>query len=70
MALLLSSLPSFAQTVNDADMHEIVTKLADRLVAVYPFPEISAKYKEDLLKNEAAGHYNNLTEATLAAKLT
>jgi hypothetical protein len=70
MALLLCSLPSFAQTVNDADLHEIVTKLADRLVAVYPFPEISAKYKEDLLKNEAAGHYNNLTEAALAAKLT
>jgi len=70
MALLLISLPSFAQTVNDADRHEIVTKLADRLVNVYPFPEISAKYKEDLLKNEAAGHYNNLTEQELAAKLT
>ncbi|GAA4095261.1 S41 family peptidase [Mucilaginibacter panaciglaebae] len=69
-ALFLYNLPSFAQTVNDADRHEIVTKLADRLVDVYPFPEISAKYKEDLLKNEAAGHYNNLTEQELAAKLT
>ena len=69
-ALLLGSLPTFAQTVSDADAHEIVTKLGDRLVNVYPFPEISAKYKEDLLKNEAVGHYHNLTESQLAAKLT
>ncbi|WP_214073846.1 S41 family peptidase [Mucilaginibacter sp. dw_454] len=68
--LLVCNLPSFSQTVSDADRHEIVTKLADRLVEVYPFPEISAKYKEDLLKNEADGHYNNLTEEELAAKLT
>jgi hypothetical protein len=69
-ALLLGSLPSFAQTINDADRHEIVTKLGDRLVEVYPFPEISAKYKEALTKFEADGHYNNLTEQELASKLT
>jgi hypothetical protein len=70
MALTLCALPSFAQTINDADSHEIVTKLGDRLVAVYPFPEISAKYKEALTKFEAEGHYKNLTEQELAAKLT
>jgi C-terminal processing protease CtpA/Prc len=70
LALLLGNLPSFAQTINDADRHEIVTKLGDRLVAVYPFPEISAKYKEALTKFEAEGHYNNLTEQELASKLT
>ncbi|MGF7079328.1 S41 family peptidase [Mucilaginibacter sp. UYCu711] len=70
LALLLGNLPSFAQTINDADRHEIVTKLGDRLVAVYPFPEISAKYKEALTKFEADGHYNNLTEQELASKLT
>jgi hypothetical protein len=70
LALLLGSLPAFAQTINDADSHEIVTKLGDRLVAVYPFPEISAKYKEALTKFEAEGHYNNLTEQELASKLT
>jgi C-terminal processing protease CtpA/Prc len=69
-ALLLSSLPTFAQTINDADSHEIVTKLGDRLVAVYPFPEISTKYKEALTKFEAEGHYKNLTEQELASKLT
>ncbi|TSJ43987.1 S41 family peptidase [Mucilaginibacter corticis] len=68
--LLGNSLSTFAQTVSDADAHEIVTKLGDRLVDVYPFPEISEKYKADLLKNEAAGHYHSLTETELAAKLT
>jgi hypothetical protein len=70
IVLLLSNLPSFAQTVSDADRHTVVTKLTDRLVAVYPFPEISAKYKEALLKYEADGRYNNLSEAELASKLT
>lgn len=70
MALILCALPSIAQTVNDADRHEIVTKLGDKLVEVYPFPEISAKYKEALTKFEAEGHYNNLSEAELASKLT
>ncbi len=70
MALLLCSVPVFAQTINDADRHEIVSKLGDRLVEVYPFPEISAKYKEALTKFEAEGHYNNLTEQELASKLT
>jgi hypothetical protein len=69
-ALLLCNQSSFAQTVNDADRHAVVTKLSDRLVEVYPFPEISAKYKEALLKNEAAGRYNNLSESELASKLT
>ncbi len=68
--MLLSSLPTFAQTINDSDSHDIVTKLGDRLVAVYPFPEISAKYKEALTKFEAEGHYKNLTEQELAAKLS
>jgi hypothetical protein len=70
VALLSCNLSSFAQTVSDADRHEVVTKLGDRLVDVYPFPEISAKYKEALLKNEAAGRYNNLSEADLASRLT
>jgi C-terminal processing protease CtpA/Prc len=69
-ALLLGSVSTFAQTVNDTDRHEIVTKLANRLVDVYPFPEISAKYKETLLKNEADGRYNNLSESELASRLT
>lgn len=68
--LSLCYLPSFAQTVNDADRHAIVTKLSDRLVDVYPFPEISAKYKDALLKNEADGRYNNLSETELASRLT
>jgi hypothetical protein len=68
--LLFSNLQSFAQTVNDADRHEVVTNLANRLVDVYPFPQISAKYKEALLKNEAEGRYNNLTEQELASRLT
>jgi len=63
-------LPLKAQTVSNTDSHEIVTKLADKLVDVYPFPEISAKYKEALLKNEASGRYNGLTEDELATKLT
>lgn len=70
MALLLSNLPTFAQTVNDADRHAIVTKLGDRLVEVYPFPEISAKYKAALTKFEAEGRYNNLSESELASRLT
>jgi C-terminal processing protease CtpA/Prc len=70
IVLTVSSLPTFAQTLSDADAHEVVTKLGDRLVAVYPFPEISAKYKEALTKFEADGHYKNLTEQELAAKLT
>lgn len=69
-ALLLFNLSANAQTVNDAERHEIVTKLGDKLVEVYPFPEISAKYKDALLKNEVAGRYNNLTEEELASKLT
>ncbi|MFD2863203.1 S41 family peptidase [Mucilaginibacter antarcticus] len=68
--LLLSNLTTIAQTVSEADRHAVVTKLTDRLVEVYPFPEISAKYKEALLKFEAAGRYNNLTENELASKLT
>lgn len=70
IVLTLGALPTFAQTLSDADAHEVVTKLGDRLVAVYPFPEISAKYKEALTKFEAEGHYKNLTEQELAAKLT
>lgn len=70
IALTLGSMPLFAQTVNDAERHEVINKLVTRLVAVYPFPEISAKYQETLLKNEADGRYNNLTEADLAAKLS
>lgn len=68
--LLLGSLPSMAQTLSDAESHEVVTKLGDRLVDVYPFPEISAKYKAALTKFEAEGHYKNLTEQELASKLT
>lgn len=70
IVLTLSTLPTLAQTISDADSHEVVTKLGDRLVAVYPFPEISAKYKAALTKFEAEGHYKNLTEQELAAKLT
>ena len=70
IVLFFSGRPSFSQIVSDADRHDIVTKLANRLVDVYPFPEISAKYKEDLLKNEAAGRYNNLSESELALRLT
>ncbi len=59
-----------AQTVNDADSHEIVQKLADKLEDSYPFPDISALYKSTLLKNEAAGRYKNLSESELASRLT
>jgi len=68
--LFTSCLTTQAQTVSNADSHEIVTKLADKLVEVYPFPEISAQYKEVLLKNDANGSYNGLTEEALAAKIT
>ncbi|GAB3937806.1 S41 family peptidase [Mucilaginibacter myungsuensis] len=70
VALLFINQTSFAQTVSDADRHTVVTRLTDRLVDVYPFPEISAKYKEALLKLESEGRYNNLTENELANRLT
>ncbi|MCC8410886.1 S41 family peptidase [Mucilaginibacter sp. UR6-1] len=69
-ALLACVQHASAQTVNEADRHEIVTKLADKLVDVYPFPEISAKYSEALKKAEAAGRYNNVSEDELASRLT
>lgn len=75
MAVLATGMLGFtqrtiAQTVNEADRHEVVTKLADKLVDVYPFPEISAKYSEALKKAEASGRYNNLSEDELASRLT
>lgn len=69
-ALFACEQQATAQTVNEADRHEIVTKLADKLVDVYPFPEISAKYSEALKKAEAAGRYNNISEDELASRLT
>ncbi|GAA4310403.1 hypothetical protein GCM10023149_05060 [Mucilaginibacter gynuensis] len=68
--LLLGGVSAYAQTVNDADRHEIVEKLGNKLVEVYPFPEISKQYKDALTKNEAAGRYNNLSEDELASRLT
>ncbi|MES2810094.1 MAG: S41 family peptidase [Bacteroidota bacterium] len=68
--LLLSNLQTFAQKVSDEDSHKVVVTLTDRLVNVYPFPEISAKYKEALLKLDAEGRYKNLTENELASRLT
>jgi hypothetical protein len=68
--LLLSNLPTMAQKVSDEDSHKVVVTLTDRLVNVYPFPDISAKYKEALLKFDAEGRYKNLTENELASKLT
>lgn len=59
-----------AQQVSNADAHEAVVKLSDLLTNQYPFPEISAQYKATLLKNDAAGKYNGLTEAQLAEKIT
>jgi len=70
VVLMLLNYSANAQTVNDADKHEIITKLANQLVDVYPFPEISELYKQALLKNEAEGHYNNLSEEELASRLT
>lgn len=59
-----------AETVNEGDAREIVKMLGDRLVEVYPFPEISRKYQEKLSAGEAAGNYKDLSEKALAEKLT
>ncbi|GAA4778804.1 hypothetical protein GCM10023231_01720 [Olivibacter ginsenosidimutans] len=65
-----SYLPLRAQLVNDTDVHELVQTLANKLIAVYPFPEISEKYKVALFANEAAGKYKHLSEDSLGKMLT
>ncbi|MDM8173060.1 S41 family peptidase [Olivibacter sp. 47] len=70
IALLLFSASASAQTVGVKDVHDIVQKLTDQLVEVYPFPEISAKYQQAILRNEKAGRYVGLSEDSLAKKLT
>jgi hypothetical protein len=59
-----------AQIVTKNDVHEIVTKLATALTDRYPFPEISAQYRQTLLKNEHDGKYEQLTEQQLAGLIT
>jgi hypothetical protein len=60
----------YAQSVSKADVQDIVEKLTTALTDQYPFPEISAKYHDALLKNERDGKYLNLTEQKLANQLT
>ncbi|MEH6305499.1 S41 family peptidase [Olivibacter sp. CPCC 100613] len=67
---LLFSVSVKAQNVEDKEVHEIVQTLTHQLVEVYPFPEISTKYQQALLKREKAGHYKGLSEDSLAKKLT
>ena len=70
VAALLFFQTTHAQQVSNADAHEAVTKLANLLTEQYPFPELSAQYKAALLKNDAAGKYNGLTQQALAEKIT
>lgn len=70
VALLLPFSALQAQTVSNADASRIVHTLSEKLTGGYPFPELSARYKAALEKNEAEGHYFNLTEEALAARLT
>lgn len=69
-AFLVLSISVNAQTVNEKEAHDIVQKLTGQLVEVYPFPEISAKYQQSLLTYEKAGRYKDLSEDSLAKKLT
>lgn len=70
LVLLFFSFSVNAQTVEESEVRTVVQTLTDQLVEVYPFPDISAKYQETLLKNEKAGHYKELTEDSLAKRLT
>jgi len=69
-ALCLYFLPTQAQIIADNDAHEIAHALASKLEEVYPFPDLSAKYKAALLQNEANGNYRGLSEDSLAKRLT
>jgi hypothetical protein len=60
----------YAQSVNKADVREIVENLTTVLIDRYPFPEISVQYQNALLKNEHDGKYLNLAEQKLADQLT
>jgi plastocyanin len=66
----ICQLQAQAQTISKPDVHDIVHSLTDNLTDKYPFPELSAQYKTAILKNEAAGKYNNLSASQLAEKLT
>lgn len=70
LAALFASLPIHAQPVGENDAQEIVGNLTDRLVDAYPFPEISAKYRDALLENQKAGKYKDLSAEELAKQLT
>ena len=70
LAVSFASASLHAQTVSEADTHEIIGNLTDRLLDAYPFPEISSKYQEGLLENEKAGKYKGLSEEDLAKRLT
>ncbi|WP_255501620.1 S41 family peptidase [Olivibacter sp. SDN3] len=70
LALLFFSFSANAQTVEESEARAVVQTLTDRLVEVYPFPDISAKYKQTLLENEKIGRYKGLAEDSLAKKLT
>lgn len=59
-----------AQTVQDRDVDSIVYRLSDMLETSYPFPELSARYKQLLHDHLRAGNYRNLSEKALAQKLT
>lgn len=70
LLLVLSyAMPSYAQVVDKENTQQIVQKLAAALTDNYPFPEISAKYSNTLLKNLSDGNYNNLSESSLAERL-
>jgi hypothetical protein len=70
LAALFASATLHAQTVTESDTQEIVGSLTEQLVDAYPFPEISAKYRDGLLENQKAGKYKDLSEELLAQKLT
>lgn len=59
-----------AQTVTKQYVDTIVHRLSDQLEAHYPFPEISARYKQKLLARLQEGAYHNLLEEQLAKQLT
>ena len=63
-------LPTYAQTVGDSDLHEILQNLCSKLIDQYPFPKYSAQYRALLIHNEQSGRYKGLKEGVLADEIT
>lgn len=68
--VLFCIVPCYSQTLSKEITAQIVQKLANELIENYPFPEISARYSAGLLKNLSEGVYSNLSESSLASRLS